>query len=666
MSSNEPRIGLYICHCGANIGSVVDVESVAKYAQALPNVVVAKTYLYMCSSPGQEMIAKDIAEHDLNRVIVAACTPRLHETTFRRTIAAAGLNPYLLDVANIREHCSWVHASDRNKATAKAKDLARMAVARARLLEPLEKKSVQANTSALVLGGGVAGMRAAVDLAERGFKVYLVERSPTVGGHTAQLRRVFPTDDEAGALLSKLYGRISSEANIKVLTQAELESMEGFVGNFNVTISVRPRRINGSCNACRKCETVCPVDVPNEHDYALSKRKAIYKPNIFAYPPTYAIDDTNCTFCGKCVPVCDKGAIDLAEVGTSIVATVGVIIVATGFNPYEPVPGEFAYGVSSRVITLPQLVRLLDENGPTKGQLDLDEEPPKNVVFIACVGSRQRPGIYERASKSQPFHEYCSRICCTTSLQHEITLKKKYPKCNVFHLYRDIRTYGRGHEKLYEDASNSSVFFIRYGEKDPPRVDPYGDKMLVSVNDTIGGRERFEIAADLVVLAVGMTPRTATKSLQTKLRIPSSPDGFIQETHAKLKPVELSSDGIFVAGAAQSPRDITESTISGSAAAAKASIILANGKVELEPTIAHVDHELCDGCALCIETCTYKAIKLEEVAVAGEPKHRAAVNEALCKGCGACASICPPRAISVSHFTPKQLAAILDAALVRI
>jgi len=664
MSSEEPRIGVYICHCGVNIGSVVNVEEVTEYAQTLPNVVLAKNYLYMCSAPGQEMIAKDILEQKLNRIIVAACTPRLHESTFRRTIEKAGVNPYMLDVANIREHCSWVHASQPEKATKKAKDLVRMAVARARLLEPLEKKTVEATTRAMVVGGGVAGMRAAIDLAERGFEVYLVESSPTLGGRTAQLGKVFPTEDDAESLLQQMYNRIPSEPSIKVLTNADIESVEGFVGNFVATIAVRPRRVNDSCDACAKCESVCPIEVPNEHDYGLSTRKAIYLPNPSAYPPRYVIDEKNCNLCGKCLSACEKGAIDLTEKGAKVQAKVGTVIVATGFDPYQPPAGEFGNGLSPRVITLPQLARLLDDNGPSKGRLDLAGEP-KNVVFMACVGSRQRTGVHRPHTETQRLNEYCSRVCCATLLHNELDLKKKYPQCNVFHLYRDIRTYGRGQERLYEDATNSSIFFLRYNEEDPPVVTQNGDRLLVTVRDTLSGGERFEISADLVVLGVGMIPRASTRDLQAKLKIPSSPDGFIQEVHAKLRPVEVSTDGIFIAGAAQAPRDITESAISGSAAAAKAAITLAKGRVELEPTIAQVDHTKCDGCALCIEPCFFKAISLIQVVEEGRVRNRALVNEALCKGCGACAAICPPRAISVHHFTLPQINAVLEAALLR-
>jgi heterodisulfide reductase subunit A len=663
VSAAEPRIGVYVCQCGVNIGSVVDVEEVAKYAQSLPNVVVAKSYLYMCSAPGQEMITKDIVEHKLSRVVVAACSPRLHETTFRRTVSKAGLNPFLLDVANIREHCSWVHPSQPAKATAKAKDLVRMAVARARLLEPLEKRVVEAATKTMVIGGGVAGMRAAIDLAERGFEVYLVEKSPTLGGRMTQLGRVFPTDDYAEDLLQRMFQAINQNPNIRVLTNATVESVEGFVGNFGVNVSVRPRRVNTSCDACAECEPACPIEVPDEYNEGLSPRKAIYLPTPMAYRSRYVIDEKNCNLCGKCIAVCPKSAIDLSEAPAKFEAKVGTIIVATGFDPYEPQATEFGYQSSKRIITLPQFVRMLDERNAAPRKVDLDGTTARNIVFIGCVGSRQHRKGDDSPAESQKLNEYCSRVCCAASLYSEIELKKRYPQWNVFHLYRDIRTYGRNQEHLYEEASDSSVIFLRYDENDPPTVTPAGDKILVTIRDLLGGGQQFEIDADLVVLAVGMVPRESTKDLQLKLKVPSSPDGFIQEIHAKLRPVEVSTDGIFIAGTAQGPKDITESAIAGSAAAAKAASIVANGRVELEPTVAQVDQSKCDGCVLCIEVCSFKAISVIEASEGGEAKKRAIVNEAFCKGCGACAAICPPRAIGVRHFTLAQISAVVEAAL---
>ena len=479
----------------------------------------------------------------------------------------------------------------------------------------------------------------------------------------AQLGKVFPTDDYAGDLLQKMYRKISSNPNIKVLTNATVESVEGFVGNFGVNVSVKPRRVTDSCNACAECEPICPIEIPDDYSEGLSRRKAIYLPNPAAYPFKYAIDEKNCNLCGKCLTVCAKRAIDLTETPGKLEMKVGAVIIATGFDPYEPQEAEFGYGLSEKVVTLPQFIRMLENNKPTQGKIDLSGNRSRNIVFIGCVGSRQLRKGAESSSESKKLNEYCSRVCCAASLHSEIELKKRHPQWNIFHLYRDIRTYGRNQEQLYQEAGNSSVIFLRYDQNDPPTVAPNEDKMLVTVRDRLSGGEQFEISADLVVLATGMVPRGSTKDLQLKLKVPSSPDGFIQEIHAKLRPVEVSTDGIFIAGAAQGPKDITESTIAGSAAAAKAAATLANGHVELEPTIAQIDPDKCDGCVLCVEVCSFKAISVVERSEGGETKKRALVNEAFCKGCGACAAICPPRAIGVHHFTLPQINAVLEAAL---
>jgi heterodisulfide reductase subunit A len=479
----------------------------------------------------------------------------------------------------------------------------------------------------------------------------------------AQLGKIFPTDDYAQDLLRRMYLQVSQNAAIKVLTNATVESVEGFVGNFGVNVSVTPRRVTDSCNACSKCEPVCPIEVEDEFNEGMSRRKAIYLPSPVAYPSIYAIDEKNCNLCGKCLAACPKDAIDLSEAPAKLEIKVGAIIVATGFDPYEPKPTEFGYKLSEKIVTLPQFVRMLDEKNPVLGKIELDDNLTRNIVFIGCVGSRQQKRSDGSSSEDEKLNEYCSRVCCAASLHSEIELKKRYPQWNVFHLYRDIRTYGRNQERLYEEAGNSPVIFLRYDENDPPTVAQKNDKILVTVHDRLSNGEQFEIAADLVVLAVGMIPRQSTKDLQLKLKVSSSPDGFIQEVHAKLRPVEVSTDGIFIAGAAQGPKDITESAIAGSAAAAKAAAILANGRVELEPTVAQIDQTKCDGCVLCVEVCSFKAISVVEASEGGEVKKRAIVNEAFCKGCGACAAICPPRAIGVRNFTLPQISAVLEAAL---
>jgi len=660
---DEPRIGVYICHCGVNIAATVDVEDVAKYAEKLPNVVLAKHYMYMCSAPAQAMIKNDIKENGLNRVIVASCSPRMHEITFRRVVEEGGLNPYLFDMTNIREHCSWVHVDEPQKATKKAKDLVRMSVARAALLEPLQKRVVEVTVRALVIGAGISGIRTALDLAERGFEVYLIEKDPSIGGRMAQLNKVYPTGDCALDLLKPLMSSVISNPRIKLLTSSKLTAVDGYIGNFKAKILTNPRHVNEKCDACRKCELVCPVEVANEFDFGVSKRKAIYLPFSDAVPHRHVVDTKNCNKCGKCVEACEKGAINLEEQATESEIDIGTVTVATGHDLYEPSKEEFGYKIYENVVTTGQLERLLNENGPTKGQLLHNGAPPESVVFISCVGSRQEPGIFQPVDKDRPLNRYCSRACCMTGLNNALEIKERYPKTRVYYIYRDIRAFGKGHEDYYRKAGEAGVIFIKYQPETPPVVSGELGSTIVTVQDTLTNSETFAIRADYVVLNVGMVPRPESLEVQGLLKIAKGIEGFFTEAHAKLKPLDTPTDGIFLAGTAQGPKDITDSAAMGSAAAAKASVPLAKGKVELEPVVAHVELDKCDGCAMCVEPCTFKAISIEEHKEGEEVKKRAAVNEALCKGCGACAATCPPKAIYVKHFTLEQIAAMINALL---
>ena len=659
----EPRIGVYICHCGINIAATVDVEEVAKYAEKLPNVVVAKHYVYVCSSPGQSMIKDDIEEHKLNRVIVASCSPTMHEPTFRKVVAEAGLNPYLFEMANIREQCSWVHPKEPEKATEKAKDLIRMAVAKSRLLERLQVKEAGVTLRALIIGAGISGMRSALDLADRGFEVHLIEKAPSIGGRMAQLDELYPTSEYALDVLKPIMDAVTSHPKIKLFTNSELEALDGFIGNFKAKIRVKPRYVTNECNACGKCETVCPIEVSNDFDFGLSKRKAVYLPFTVAMPRTYVIDYENCNKCGKCIEVCERGAIDLKEKPMKMEVDVGTIIVATGHDLYEPPKGEYGYKVYDNIITMPQLERLLDENGPTQGQLQFKGSTPKSVVFISCVGSRQEPGIYQPIEKDQQLNRYCSRVCCTATFQNVLSIKKKYPDTRIYYLYRDIRSFGKGHEEYYRKTSESGVLFLKYKPEVPPVVSSDQKGLLVTVEDILTNNETIAIPADLVVLNVGMIPRNDASDIQTKLRISRGADGFFQEAHAKLRPLETPLDGIYLAGTTQGPKDITESTIMGSAAAAKAAIPLARGKVEVEPTVASVNEDICKGCGRCEEVCEYGAIKVEETGPFDRvPMLVAKVTEAQCKGCGSCSVVCPNGAITMRHFTKEQIKAMVRAA----
>lgn len=659
----ETRIGVYICHCGTNIAGVVNVEDVAKYAATLPNVVVAKNYLYMCSAPAQAMIKEDIETHKLNRVVVASCSPRMHEPTFRKVCEEGGLNPYLFEMTNIREQCSWVHSGQPEKATKKAKDLIRMSVDKARLLESLQKREVGVVIRALVLGAGIAGMTAALDLAQRGFEVCLVEKSPSIGGHLAQLHLLYPTGEEALEVLKPVMNEVVSNPKIKFFTNSEVSAVDGFIGNFKVKIKVNPRYVTEKCDACEKCEEACPIEVPDEFNYGLRKRKAIYIPFRDAVPKRYIIDDKNCNKCGECAKACPKKAINLEEGPQEVEADIGTIILAIGHDIYEPPEGEYGYGVCDNVITQPQLERILDKNGPTNGQLIFNGSTPKRMVFISCVGARQEPGIYKPLKEDQKLNMYCSRVCCTETLKNAIEIKERHPDAQVFYLCRDIRSYGKGHEEYYRKAGESHVFFFKYEPEEPPVVSNSPKGTIVTVHDVLSS-ETFAIPADLVVLNVSMVPRVDASDMQTKLKIARGADGFFQEAHAKLRPLETPSDGIYLAGTAQGPKDITDSSAMGTAAAAKAVIPLARGKVEVEPIVAVVDEELCKGCGRCEEVCEYGAIKVEEAEpVAKVPTLVARVTEAQCKGCGSCAVACPTGAIAMKHFTDKQVQAMITAAI---
>lgn len=648
MEEEKPRIGVYTCSCGLNIGGIVNVKEVAEYAKTLPDVVVSRDYIYTCSDPGQAMIKEDIREHKLNRVVVASCSPQMHGPTFRRVVEEEGVNPYLFEMANLREQCSWVHSSQPKEATEKAKDLVRMAVAKARLLHPLNKREVDVEPKVLVIGGGVSGIQATLEIADLGFSVYLVEKTPYLGGRTTQLNRVILTNQEALELVNPMVKEVVSHPNVKVFTNSEIEKVTGYIGNFKVKIRTKPRHVDTKCTLCGKCVAVCPVDVPDEFDLGLSKKKAIYMPHKRAVPTIYSIDEANCTRCGECIKVCDANAIILDGDPETSEFNVGTIIVATGFDPYIPI-GEYGFGDCKDVVSQLQLERILNKNGPTGGrlvQLSTGKDPER-VVFILCVGSRNldRP--------------YCSRICCSAALKNAMLIKKQNPKTEVFILYRDIRAFSKGQEECYAEARELGINFFKFSFEDPPKVFEDENKQLhVLVNDPILGMP-IEIPSDLLVLVEAMTPRQDSAELASKIGVCLDPNGFFRECHPKLRPLDTSTDGIYLAGVAQGPKDITTSLVQASGAAARAAIPLSKGKIEVEPIVAVIDENLCSGCATCVIVCPYDAIKKDEKGVAR-------VTEAQCKGCGTCAASCPEKAIRIHHFTDEQIAAQAIAALGRI
>ena len=579
----HPRIGVYVCHCGGNISEIVDIDKVTQAASRLPDVVLARRNTFMCSDPGQQMIVDDVGKVGLSRVVVAACSPSLHELTFRKSLIRAGLNPYLFEHVNIREQVSWVSKSDPGGATDKAIRLVAAAVAKVRLNRPLEPIRVEAQRQVVVIGSGVSGMRCARDLSLRGFPVVLLERSSVLGGRVIELHRLYPVDVPADRVLDRLISEVMEDPGIRVLTSAEVTAVSGYVGNF--TLKVRQ--------------------------------------------------------------------------GEEVNISAGAIVLATGFDTYEPRPGEYGYGEYPEVITLPQFLRLLGE-----GRLESGGQPVRNVCLIHCVGSRQIEGIHQPGADGG-IHEYCSRFCCTAALRAANEVRERFPAVNVFDFYRDIRTYGRFHESYYEDAAKRGVVFFRFLAEQPPevcRADGRNDSPLaVKVKDSLTWGEEVEAPADLVVLVTGAAPRDISR-LVDMLKLSRSSDGFLQEVHPKLRPVETAVSGIFLAGGCQAPMDIGESCAAAAAAAARVSAMLLKGEIELEPFVARVNLELCQGSGACVEECRYQqAISLVEVAVNGAAVRRAEVNPALCRGCGMCVPACPQGAIELEGCRIEQFDAMVEA-----
>ena len=649
------RIGVYICHCGVNIKANVNVAKLTKFAEQLPHVRVARDYLYICSEPGQQLIKKDIEEHGLDRVVVASCSPRMHEVTFRKVLRSAGLNPYCLEIANIREHCSWVH-EDRMKATQKAQKLLAAAVSKAALLEPLEEKEVEVTPAALVIGGGIAGIQAALDIADAGYKVYLVEKEPSIGGHMIQLDKTFPTLDCSACILTPKMADVGNHPNIDLFSYSEVVGVRGFVGNFEVTIKKKPRYIDETkCNACGQCVQYCSIEVSDPFNLNLSKRKCIYIPFPQAVPACYVIDPEHCRYlltkeCTQCVEVCKKGinAIDLTQKEELIEVKVGTIVVATGYDLFDPaMKPEYGYHLYDNVITGLEFERLSNASGPTTGEIILNGKKPKDVVFIQCVGSRDKT----------VGNEYCSRVCCMYTAKQAHLVREKLPQANITVFYMDVRAFGKGFEDFYDRVKQEGV---KYRRGNPSEVYRKGERLVVRAEDTLLG-ELVEVEADLVVLATGIVPNKETARITSLLKLSQSPDRFLLEAHPKLRPVDSGSDGIFLAGCCQGPKDIPDTVAQASAAAAKALIPLCTGKVSTQALTSFVRESDCRGCGFCVEACPFDAIELRQVKRGRRMLEVAAVNEVLCKGCGVCASVCLSGAVQQKSFTDRQLLSMVAA-----
>jgi len=640
----KPKIGVFICHCGKNIAGIIDVKKVAEEVANLPGVVYVEDYVYMCSDPGQQKIINAIKKENLNAIVVAACTPSLHYETFAKAVEAGGLSRYRYEMACIREHSSWVHF-DKKKATEKAIRIIAAAVAKVsknEVYEPITGKVVR---KALVIGGGIAGMTAALDLANAGVPVILVEKSPTIGGKMAMLSETFPTLDCAQCILTPKMAEVARHPNIKIYTLSEVIDVEGCIGNYRVKILKHPRKVDPDlCRLCSFCERVCPVKVPNEFDRGLSMRKAIYIPFPQAVPSAYVVDSEHCTKCGLCLKVCPVNAINLEEKEEIIEEEVGAIIVATGYDLY---PGErlkeYGYGIYQDVIDSLQFERLLSASGPTKGKIlrPSDGKPVKRIVFIQCAGSRDENHL-----------PYCSKICCMYTAKHALMFKEQVPDGEATIFYIDIRAAGKGYEEFVKRVQEEfQVNYIR-GRVSKVYRDVNGDLVAIGV-DTLSG-QRITVRADLIVLALGIVPKL-NPDLASKLKVPIDQYGFAQEVHPKLRPVEVATGGVFICGAVQGPKDISETVTQASAAAAKALELLGKEYIVREPLIAEVDRDLCNGCRICLTVCPYGAIEMVE--------GKAKVNELLCEGCGACNASCPVGAIQLRNYTDEQLHLVVKAVL---
>jgi heterodisulfide reductase subunit A len=634
------RIGVFICHCGFNIARIVDVKDLVSYAKKLPDVVYAEDLDYACSDFCQERIANAIKEQNLEAIVVAACTPKLHEVTFRRVAQRAGLNPYLVEIANIREQCSWVHQTKPKSASLKARDLIRMHVAKLRKARPLEKIKIDVKKSVAVIGGGIAGIEAALNLADMGIKVYLIERNPSIGGHMALLNEVFPTNDCSVCILAPKMSEVWSHENVEVITNAEVEEVEGSAGNFKLKIIKHPRFVDVSkCKGCiDDCSSVCPVEVPSEFDFGVGVRKAIYIPFPQSTPLYAAVDWQHCIGCRLCEKACKPKALNFEQHAEKIEIEVGAIIISTGYKLFDPRRRpEYGYGRFRNVITTMELERLLSASGPTRGKLlrPSDSSVPKKVAFILCVGSRD-----ERTNK------YCSRVCCMASMKNAYAIKERYPEIDVTIFYIDIRAFGRMYEEFYKKVQSSGVRFIRgkVGEV----MEKEDGSLTLSYENTLTG-EIISEDFDLVVLAVGIE---GNAEICKRLGIGTGEDGFIEIAHPKLRPVETNVRGIYVAGCASGPKDIQDSIATAGLAAAKAGKFILGGIAEVEPFYAFVDKEKCIACRICESVCMFKAVSVDK---------KAEINPKACVMCGICVAACPADAIDMGFFSNDGIEAMIDA-----
>jgi heterodisulfide reductase subunit A len=657
-NGNDIRIGVYICHCGLNIAGTIDVKAVCEYAKTLPNVALARTYKYMCSDPGQEMIINDIAEFGLNRIVVAACSPNLHEATFRGALQRAGLNPYFFQMVNIREHASWVH-DDKDAATAKAKDQVRAAVARVQFHKPLERKRFPVEQSVLVVGGGIAGITAALNIANSGKHVYLVEREPSIGGHMAKYDKTFPTLDCAACILTPKMSEVREHPNITLWTYSEVQEVSGHVGKFNVKVRRKPRYIDEElCVGCMECVTACVYKepkFPDEFNENLGKRKPIFMPFPQAVPPVVTIDPETCLKfkTGKCKSpcetVCDRKAVDFTQQERIEEIDVGAVVIATGFKTFDATRLPlYGYGIYSNVYTSLEVERLVNSSGPTGGEIVCrDGRKPRAIGIIHCVGSRDKKT-----------NRWCSRVCCMYSLKLAHLLRE-HTGADIYQFYIDMRCPGKGYDEFYERLLDEGIQMIRgrAAEVTAWTMTPEEEgKLVIRVEDTLSAYVR-RIPVDMVVLSVGLEPAEGADEVRRMFNISCSKEGFFLEKHPKLAPVETATAGVFIAGCCQGPKDIPDTVAQAGAAAAQAVALLDKGYVEIEPNTAYINPDDCSGCKSCIPLCPYHAIVFDEAL------KKARIDEALCSGCGTCVASCPSGSIIQNLFEDKEIFSEIDEVL---
>jgi len=641
------KIGVYICQCGGNISDCVDVEEVRKAIENEPGVVIAKTTMFACADSAQKEMINDIEEANLDAIVVASCSPKLHLFTFRNVAKRAGLNQYNYVQVNLREQCSWAHSDKPKEATKKAIVLVRDGIVRVRYSEALDQIKISALNVVTIIGAGISGMRAAIELADMGTNIFLIEKDYFVGGRISQIGKLFETDEKGKEIVKKLYYEIKKRNNIRLFTGAEIKSLSGSVGNFKIRVEITPRYITSKYDKDRLTEAIqkCPEEIPDKFNFGLTKRKAIYK-NYETALPDIPVVNKDVLSRDKEFLRTYKDCIDINQKPETLNINTGAILLCTGFDPYEPKDGEFGYKKIKNVITLQQFERIIDLNDNV---LSYNGKKIKSIAFIYCVGSRQIDGE----------NKYCSRFCCTSAIHASLVAKEKFKETKNFHLYRDIRTYGK-YEKLYENARRQGDIFIKFDETDPPVVEEFEGITQVKCKDLLYNRKELEINPDLIVLVTGMVPRKDSHLISDILKIPVGRDNFFNEVHPKLRPVETVIDGIFIAGTCQGPKNITESIKSSLSASVKANSLLNDEELELEPLVAKINIDACEWCGKCIEVCTYNTITKTEY----QGKFVAKINVATCKGCGMCSTVCPNDAIDIIGYSNEEIEAMIDVSTV--